>query len=584
FRAGHIATLAGLSILGGSQLFSLISFRNLDYVWEIPLLLTSVYIYLFSSLSRNHWTHKFMVTITSLWTTIVTFFWFDIEVGFDTCIAITCLAVTIFNICTTLLGKEKDKVMEACVCLMSLSLLAFNVVNYFFVGIHYPTDWFQTILLTSASMAVITQPGIWRDGNKDFNSVMAIGTWGLSTALLCMLFSIQVFSIIAIPVVCMVIATTATLPIAKTENDWLRTALRSAVFAPVIFWIVLTSNGLIALPFFGLNYIAVSFATAFAMGLVSFTIGGRTELFTATVAMALGVCQSFVYFDLLNGFAIIGSITSFGIVLISIRKILKKMGHTTQWSTVVTNCGLTLIAVGGVGAAMFVVDSIASQSQSYHHLLLVGFELATIVFAGKLSKNQAWKRGFTIIGFGNVIADICILSSLSTLTMLQRIEIGSVVLGTIMLAVGHVGWYRETGKKNDLVSFNLIVGSMVITTPLMVGLIAERFSMVDSEMASRFIHEIGGLTVGLGLLASGILCRIRSTTSMGATTLLIFVFSNVFLIDFPDQLQTTSIMMMIGGGLFFSTALGLSIYRDRIVKLPAQIKNRKGVFQIINWR
>jgi hypothetical protein len=58
----------------------------------------------------------------------------------------------------------------------------------------------------------------------------------------------------------------------------------------------------------------------------------------------------------------------------------------------------------------------------------------------------------------------------------------------------------------------------------------------------------------------------------------------VTLIRLPNQLHSVSVMMMVGGGLFFATALLMSIYRDRLVSLPRRVKDGEGVYRILKWR
>ena len=36
--------------------------------------------------------------------------------------------------------------------------------------------------------------------------------------------------------------------------------------------------------------------------------------------------------------------------------------------------------------------------------------------------------------------------------------------------------------------------------------------------------------------------------------------------------------------LLFATGLFLSVYRDRLLALPDQIKRREGIFKILSWR
>jgi hypothetical protein len=41
---------------------------------------------------------------------------------------------------------------------------------------------------------------------------------------------------------------------------------------------------------------------------------------------------------------------------------------------------------------------------------------------------------------------------------------------------------------------------------------------------------------------------------------------------------------MAGGGVIFGAGLLLSVYRDRLLALPEQVKRRQGVFRVLNWR
>jgi hypothetical protein len=52
----------------------------------------------------------------------------------------------------------------------------------------------------------------------------------------------------------------------------------------------------------------------------------------------------------------------------------------------------------------------------------------------------------------------------------------------------------------------------------------------------------------------------------------------------PEKLQTTAVYIMVGGGVFFTAGLLLSLYRDRLLALPERIKRREGVFRVLTWR
>ena len=98
------------------------------------------------------------------------------------------------------------------------------------------------------------------------------------------------------------------------------------------------------------------------------------------------------------------------------------------------------------------------------------------------------------------------------------------------------------------------------------------------------LHELGVLVIGLVLLGAGLVCRIRWSTLVGTATLSVYVVSLVGLIRLPDQLQTTAVYMMVGGGVFFAVAVLLSVYRDRLLALPQKVREGEGMFRVLKWR
>jgi hypothetical protein len=78
--------------------------------------------------------------------------------------------------------------------------------------------------------------------------------------------------------------------------------------------------------------------------------------------------------------------------------------------------------------------------------------------------------------------------------------------------------------------------------------------------------------------------HIKSTTLVGGIMMALYVLGLVAFLRLPDMLKTTAVYLMIGGGLFFGVGLVLSVYRDRLLTLPARIKRHEGVFRVLNWR
>jgi hypothetical protein len=115
-------------------------------------------------------------------------------------------------------------------------------------------------------------------------------------------------------------------------------------------------------------------------------------------------------------------------------------------------------------------------------------------------------------------------------------------------------------------------------------MLVQRFDNALAEWGWVLVHEAGVLSIGLLLLGAGVLCRIRWSTIVGGSTLIIYTVSLIGLVRLPEQLQSTAIMMMIGGGVFFGTAVLLSIYRDRLLAIPQRVQAGDGVFRVLKWR
>ena len=204
--------------------------------------------------------------------------------------------------------------------------------------------------------------------------------------------------------------------------------------------------------------------------------------------------------------------------------------------------------------------------------------------AGLISPEAVWRRHFWVLTTVQLLMTVLVANALTTLTFWQRGEIMLTVLGLTALVTGYYGWSRERDCQQDWVSFNLAIGSLLSAGPLVLGMLVQRFDNQLAEWGWVLVHEAGVLAIGLLLLGAGVLCRIRWSTIVGGSTLLIYVISLVGLIRLPDQLQTTSIYMMIGGGLFFAVAIVLSIYRDRLLAIPKRVEAGQGVFRVLKWR
>ena len=151
-------------------------------------------------------------------------------------------------------------------------------------------------------------------------------------------------------------------------------------------------------------------------------------------------------------------------------------------------------------------------------------------------------------------------------------------VGLLLLAAGHIGWYREQERENDMVSLSLLLGSLLVGVPLAVATLIDRSH--DHFIA---LNELGFLAAAVILVTTGYLFQLKTTTLVGAAlTALYFV---TLLIYVPwSRLNAVAIFITVGGGTLFGVGLLLSVYRDRLLALPDRMKRREGVFRVLTWR
>lgn len=247
------------------------------------------------------------------------------------------------------------------------------------------------------------------------------------------------------------------------------------------------------------------------------------------------------------------------------------------------NAGGVLLSLGAAGGLLMTLSHVLTGVATLPLVALAAGQMAAAGVAGFVATSPDWRRWlFTLAGV-HVLAGFVVVNVRSPLSLLDRVELFATVSGLLLLAAGHLGWRKEGDKVDPLVSFNFGMGSMLAAGPMVLGLLALRLG-ADSNWAWTLMHEVGVLSVGLGLLAAGVMCRVRWTTVVGASTLATYVASLLLLVNVPDKLRTVSVYMMVGGGVFFGAAVLLSVYRDRLLALPERVRNGEGMFRVMHWR
>jgi hypothetical protein len=253
----------------------------------------------------------------------------------------------------------------------------------------------------------------------------------------------------------------------------------------------------------------------------------------------------------------------------------------TGLTTAAFQSGNTLMTLACAAAVLLALARVALQQTSWPLVgLLLALTVLSLVAAG-LVRHPVWRPGHFVMAAVEGMLLFVALEVLAVLGPWQKVELFCVVLGLVLLVLGHWGWYREQQgeRQSELASAALFFGSLLSGLPLAVAVLIHRvrpeFSVVD---------EVGLAAVGIVLLASGFVFQLKSTTLTGASLLVLYVLTLVLFVHRLHEVQTAALLLAIGGGVVFGLGLLLSVYRDRLLTLPEKIKRREGVFRVLGWR
>jgi hypothetical protein len=252
-----------------------------------------------------------------------------------------------------------------------------------------------------------------------------------------------------------------------------------------------------------------------------------------------------------------------------------------QSANVLTTLGFVSGALLSLGRLFMAEDAAGAwRHPVLNALFLLIFLSIVSALSAWMVQHQAWRRVHIVLAIVNVLLVVLMIHKLSSLNPWQRLEIFSIVIGVVLLIAGHVGWYRETERASDLVSMALVFGSLAVAGPLLLASAIHRFGLTISEL-----DEAGLVGACVILFATGVMCRIRATTIIGALTMLLYVLMVlIYMHRFLKETVIVGIYLTLGGVLIFSIALFLSVYRDRLMSLPGRMRRREGIFRIFDWR
>lgn len=170
------------------------------------------------------------------------------------------------------------------------------------------------------------------------------------------------------------------------------------------------------------------------------------------------------------------------------------------------------------------------------------------------------------------------MTAVSTFTLWQKLAVYSMVCGLALLGAAHVGWMREQEEESDMGLFGLLLASILLGAPSAVAVLID-----CSRGEFLLLNELAFLGTAVLLLAIGWLFQIRATTIMGTVLFSRYLLALLFYVPW-DRLDTHATIIAVVGAVLFGAGLLLSVFRDKLLVLPQQVKDHKGVFCVLDWR
>ncbi len=317
------------------------------------------------------------------------------------------------------------------------------------------------------------------------------------------------------------------------------------------------------------------------------------NVYLATAMACASVWQLLNYWEIGAEYSTVAFACLGMLLLIAYRLAVLERFKQTGIPAAAFQCANALMSLSFVAAALLTLSRLLVGQQDLarlgqgdwkHPLQLLVFVLILLGLLGLLAaglvRQQAWRRWYVISAITEGMLTLLAMYRIVDLSPWQQLELFSVVVGLVLLVLGHVGWYREQDRQNDMVSFSLFLGSLLAGLPLGIAMVIHRYQLQFSVP-----DELGLLSLGVLLLGTGFMFQIRSTTLTGAGALTLYLVTLVlFAQEELKKIQTAALWLTIGGAAIFTAGLVLSIYRDRLLALPDKIKRRQGVFRVLSWR
>ena len=628
-RAGLIVVTAGLTLLLGGhlaaaqtyflfgKLWPLIASSQPHKLWALIVIAGSAMGFAVQSVMHQRRLYRGATAVLFWWLIPVTLNLFAIEITLSHAAIAAAIIVFCGNLFVARLGRRKGDVLKlntgveiagqieiyslpviGCLVTIAIGQLTAQALGLVNVAIFAPLSWISVLHVLTTGMAAWSyawsRPETPVDSQSD-GAVQALSAstgaslvtaagWSCIFVQTLLPINLAAVLLLAVPVILAV----ASIAVRNRQStSVLQISAGVAMTVYLVLRAIMEQDCAASVFSFdpALQWSAILAAAASVYWLASLGAANsvtRMFSYTAAAGSVVGLAD---YFGFDSDYCLVLAPMIIGLVVRVIES-LKVGRHDVDsvTATPATTKAANIMVLGsGVGGVLMALSRWLVGDTSGMLLLVITILLACTAIVSLLTKDPAWRTTFRALIVALVGTSLYVFDGWLEIDGWQRGELCSILGGVFLLGLGHLAWSREGEQRDDAASVSLLLGSLLVAVPLAIGLLVYRFGIAVDASWMQF-HNIAAIVAGMILLGAGVCCKLRSTTISGAMLLGIYLLSLIALIDLPDQLQSISVMMMIGGGLFFATALLMSIYRDRIVSLPQRIREGEGVYRIMKWR
>ena len=240
--------------------------------------------------------------------------------------------------------------------------------------------------------------------------------------------------------------------------------------------------------------------------------------------------------------------------------------------------GNAILSIALLAALLQGLSHVAAHNYTWSTLTALALTTAASAVAVAVVPGN-WRRLYVVSSLVLACLTFLTLTLQSRLTGWEKLEIFCVAAGVLMIALSYVARFRESeGRRNDMVTLGLFLGSIMATAPLLVAAIYYQFFHVPAKISYPDVWAL--LTVSIAMLATGLSWQVMWTTLCGGAAFGIYLI--LFLMDLSElvsmglEVGLVGVYLAMAGAVVFACGIALSVYRERLCNCPRRSPTAKG--------